>query len=44
MLLIRRTSPARLFALAMAATALALLATGLYAGLGWQTFWRVASK
>lgn len=43
MLLIRRISPARLFAFGMAATALALLATGLHAGLGWQTFWRFAA-
>jgi predicted MFS family arabinose efflux permease len=43
MLLIRRVSAARLFAFGMAATALALLATGLHAGLGWQTFWRFAA-
>jgi len=43
MLLIRRISPARLFAFGMAATALSLLATGLHAGLGWQTFWRMAA-
>ncbi len=43
MLLIRRISPARLFAFGMAATALALLATGLHAGLVWQTFWRFAA-
>lgn len=41
--LIRRISPARLFAFGMAATALALLATGLHAALGWQTFWRFAA-
>lgn len=43
MLLIRRVSAAHLFAFGMAATALALLATGLRAGLGWQTFWRFAA-
>jgi predicted MFS family arabinose efflux permease len=43
MLLIRRISPARLFAFGMVATALSLLATGLHAGLGWQTFWRMAA-
>ena len=42
MLIIRRFSPARLFAFGMATTAVALLATGLDAGLGWQTFWRFA--
>lgn len=43
MLLIRRVSPARLFAIGMVTTTLALLATGLNAALGWQTFWRVAA-
>lgn len=42
MLIIRRFSPARLFAFGMATTAVALLATGLDAGLAWQTFWRFA--
>ncbi|TNF55912.1 MAG: YbfB/YjiJ family MFS transporter [Burkholderiales bacterium] len=42
MLLIRHISPARLFAFGMTATALAMLATGLHAGLTWQTFWRFA--
>lgn len=42
MLLIRRYSPAHLFGLGMLTTTLALLATGLDAGLGWQTFWRFA--
>lgn len=42
MLIIRRFSPARIFAFGMATTALALLATGLDAGLAWQTFWRFA--
>ena len=43
MALIRRVSPARLFAFGMVATSLALLATGLHAGLVWQTFWRFAA-
>ena len=43
MLLIRRFSPARLFAFGMVTTTLALLATGLDAALGWQTFWRIAA-
>jgi len=42
MLLIRRFSAARLFAFGMVTTTLALLATGLDAGLDWQTFWRFA--
>ena len=42
MLIIRRFSPARIFAFGMATTAVALLATGLDAGLAWQTFWRFA--
>ena len=43
MLLIRRISPARLFAFGMLSTTLALLATGVYADLWWQTLWRVAA-
>lgn len=43
MLLIRRFSPARLFAFGMVTTTLALLATGVDAALGWQTFWRIAA-
>ena len=43
MLLIRRVSAARLFGFGMVATTLALLATGLDAGLSWQTFWRFAA-
>jgi predicted MFS family arabinose efflux permease len=43
MLLIRRIAPARLFAIGMAGTVLALLASGLHAGLGWQSFWRFAA-
>lgn len=42
MVIIRRFSPARIFAFGMATTAVALLATGLDAGLAWQTFWRFA--
>ena len=42
MLIIHRFSPARIFAFGMATTAVALLATGLDAGLAWQTFWRFA--
>jgi len=41
MLLIRHISPSRLFAIGLVATALALLATGLYAALWWQTLWRI---
>ena len=41
--LIRRFSAARLFAFGMVTTTLALLATGLDAALGWQTFWRFAA-
>lgn len=41
MVLIRRISPERLFAFGLIATTLALLATGLNATLGWQTFWRI---
>jgi predicted MFS family arabinose efflux permease len=43
MVLIRRMSPALLFAFGMVTTTLALLATGLNAALWWQTFWRVAA-
>jgi predicted MFS family arabinose efflux permease len=43
MLLIRRTPPARLFAFGVLTTTLALLATGLYAALWWQTLWRIAA-
>jgi MFS family permease len=43
MLLIRRVPPTRLFAIGMVTTTLALLATGLNAALGWQTFWRIAA-
>ncbi len=43
MLLIRHASPARLFAIGMVTTALALLATGLNADLWWQTLWRIAA-
>lgn len=43
MLLIRRISPARLFAIGLVTTTLALLATGLNAALGWQTWWRIAA-
>ncbi len=43
MLLIRRISPARLFAIGMVTTTLALLATGLNATLWWQTLWRIAA-
>lgn len=43
MLLIRRISPARLFAIGMVTTTLALLATGLSAALWWQTLWRIAA-
>jgi predicted MFS family arabinose efflux permease len=43
MLLIRRMSPARLFAFGMVTTTLALLATGLNAALWWQTAWRIAA-
>jgi MFS family permease len=42
MLLIRRFSPARQFSVGMVTTTLALLATGLDAAPGWQTFWRFA--
>lgn len=42
MVIIRRFSPARIFAFGMATTAVALLATGLDAGLAWQTSWRFA--
>jgi MFS family permease len=43
MLLIRRISPAWLFAVGMITTTLALLATGLNAALWWQTVWRIAA-
>jgi predicted MFS family arabinose efflux permease len=43
MLLIRRVSPARLFAVGMLTTTLALLASGLDAALWWQTVWRIAA-
>jgi predicted MFS family arabinose efflux permease len=43
MLLIRRISPARLFAFGVITTTLALLATGLSAALWWQTLWRIAA-
>lgn len=43
MMLIRRLSPATLFAFGMITTTLALLATGLHADIWWQTFWRVAA-
>jgi len=43
MLLIRRVPPARLFAFGVVTTTLALLATGLYAALWWQTLWRIAA-
>lgn len=40
MVLIRRVSPARLFSFGFVTTTVALLATGLDAGLGWQSLWR----
>lgn len=43
MLLIRRVSPARLFAVGMVTTTLALLATGLSPVLWWQTLWRITA-
>lgn len=43
MLLIRRVSPARLFAFGMVTTTLALLATGLSPVLWWQTLWRITA-
>lgn len=43
MLLIHRIPPARLFAFGVLTTTLALLATGLYAALWWQTLWRIAA-
>lgn len=43
MLLIRRISPAGLFAVGMVTTTIALLATGLHAGIAWQTIWRTAA-
>lgn len=43
MLLIHRIPPARLFAFGVVTTTLALLATGLYAALWWQTLWRIAA-
>ncbi len=41
MLVIRRISPAHLFAFGLITTTLALLATGLNAALWWQTLWRI---
>ncbi|WP_197918948.1 YbfB/YjiJ family MFS transporter [Thiosulfatihalobacter marinus] len=41
MLLIRRVSPARLFAFGLTTTTLSLLATGLEGALWWQTVWRI---
>ena len=41
MLLIRRTSPAFLFAFGLITTTVALLATGMNAALWWQTLWRI---
>lgn len=41
--LIRRISPAWLFAFGMVTTTFALLATGLSAEVWWQTFWRIAA-
>lgn len=43
MLMIGRLNPSRLFAFGMVATALSLLATGVYEALWWQTFWRLAA-
>lgn len=43
MILIRRIPPTRLFAIGLVATTLALLATGLYAALWWQTVWRIVA-
>ena len=41
MILIRRISPARLFAFGLITTTLALLATGLNTEMWWQTLWRI---
>ncbi|MGR3701361.1 MAG: YbfB/YjiJ family MFS transporter [Paracoccaceae bacterium] len=43
MALIRHIPPTRLFAIGLVATTLALLATGLYAALWWQTVWRIVA-
>ena len=43
MLALRRIGPAPLFAAGLAATVLALVATGLVPTLEWQTFWRFAT-
>lgn len=40
MLLISRVGPSRLFVIGLVTTTIALLATGLNAGLWWQTLWR----
>lgn len=43
MMLIGRLSASRLFAFGMVTTAVALLATGLYEAMWWQTLWRLAA-